>query len=274
MLSLEYLEDSFICNYDTALDNEYLQSIYLTYLLGRSLNDQELVDSALEEIKYLNQNIEQILAKEISSPEAYLLKLVDIGLDQRYLKIIENFQIPEYHPADLNISEKEDLLTRQDDLYFRQYLKVLQLTENAYIFREYGLQELADYFLNEAIQSYNSLGFGIYSLCNIGYVTHDRELFDYVKEDLEKILGNRENYLIQNSPLELKKCNMYAGVMNSEISNIKEGMSYALWMSTFTKDNSSFITDSSYVCMGDSDVCDTIQLNYRLLDNLKYVLYE
>lgn len=264
----------FYCGREFSFDNDYLQSIYLTHVLGNKLGDKELIDFALQEISYLNTNKEEILASDIKYPEAYILKLLELGLDEEYLQVIDNFQIPEYEIQELDFKETIPLLPIEEELYLRKDLRLFLYSDYSMILEEFNRIELANYYKNELIRYYNALQYGSYPLCTMGKTSSDDKVYTYVKDSLEKAIIEENDILLLNSVKELLTCKEYLDVKDAEVINLKFAFEDALRKSTLNIAGDSYIIDTSYVCINDSTECNDINLDYNLVTNLRFILYE
>jgi len=267
--------EEWMCNNRNFFSNDYLKSIYLTYELGTKLKNESLLLSVNEEIEYLNKNKEEILLKsETFPPDAYILKLTELGLDKEYLKIIDEFIIPSTQKGVIEDHDFMPLLSINSEIYSKQYAEIVRYGGYYKIYKEYDKEDLSNYYLNELIRKYNISEYVLYGLCTVGYSTLDANTFEYIKDKLEESIHNAEEVLILNTVPELLVCDKYADLMNSEIEGIDNAIQNAVKTSTWKIDEKAFIIAATRTCDGNSEICNNIFFNYRLVDNLMYLLYE
>lgn len=262
---------SWICNSGDYFSNNYLKSIYLASELAKKYNDLELKSLVNKEIEYLNLNAEKILKQEFSFSEAYILKLVDIGLDKSYLKIIEDFDIPAIiQENQLNMVNDKAVLSREFSNNGRDYLNIIRYSDYVKIFSEYNYVELKNYYLNELINIYNKSNSGIIGLCAIGYATDNIEYASRVNEQLlkerkESSMGVSE-YLV---------CMQYLKQIGSTNTKIWEQLKEIVSNSTITIEEKLYLVETDISIYDDkSSNINAYITQFNLLDNLTYILYE
>jgi len=258
------------------LNYQYLKSIYLIFQLSERLNDSELAGYVEEEIKYLNNNIEKYLTDNYNFPQAYILKLVDIGLDAKYLDLVDinSFQefgeIPDSEIKLENRLEQNQTSLEPTNPY--NYVIISQYADNAKIFKEYEQYKDLIFFHNQGmIAVYNSSNFIFSGLCTIGYQQDNEELFSKLKSKLEEMISTNEfdKLLIRNIP-ELIRCKDYAVSQNSDIRGFDELVEKAVIDSTDTNKSGSFI-----VGLIESEVSFSgYKVIFSLIDNLMFILDE
>ena len=265
---------NFYCGREVVFENNYLQSIYLTYILGNKIGDQELIEHARNEITYLNTNKETILNSEIKYPEAYILKLLQLGLDTEYLQVIDNFQIPEYEIEELEHKDEIPILSTEERTFLENDQTLFLYSDYALLFKDFNKIDLSEYFKYELIQHYNALQFGLYPLCTVVDTYQDGELDSYLKERLENVILEGNDLMLLNSFEEMLKCKEYFNTRNIEVKNLDLSLEKLLRKSTINIDGNSYLIDVTYECIGDAEDCTNVRLDYNLLTNLKYILYE
>ena len=259
------MPESWLCNTGQFFTNDYLKSIFLAYDLSEKIGDTQLGGYVGEEIKYLNQNKKEILKETHIYPQAYILKLVDIGLDKEYLQIIENFEIPTYEEVGvLNIPDIKSSSRYQSQN--TEYLDILRYSDFVKIFAEYEYEDLRDYFLNELKSIYNSSDLGLNGLCSIGLSTQDEEIFGY----LRSALNDKVDVLDYVDSRELINCSLYSKQMNSDIEGLNEIIDRVLERGSIEIEENLYLVDFQEINSEES----LVLVNYKLLDNLMYILYE
>ena len=266
--------DEWLCDEENSFNNDYLKSIYLTYELGTKLKNETLLSYVKDEIDYLNKNREEILKKGIIYPEAYILKLIDIGLNEGYKEIIDNFVVTNTQKQVIEDHDFMPLVSINSEIYSKSYSEIVRYGDYHKIFEEYKESELSNYYSNELIREYNVSEYVLYGLCTVGYSLSDSKTFKYVKEKLEDSIREGEEVLILDGVPELLMCDKYAKLMKSEIVGVDGIIKNAVNKASFEMDGNGFIITASTSCPGEEEICSHILLNYRLVDNLMYLLYE
>lgn len=272
-LSLE----EWFCNNENFFSNDYLKTISLAYDLSERLGDEELHSYVQKEIEYLNNNVDKILSEEIEYPEAYILKLVEIGLSSEYLTLIDDFQIPTYEREVLEDHDYKPQLSKEEELFPEFYTSILRYSDYSKLYKEFGKEKLSNYYTNELIIKYNRSPFVLYGLCTVGETISDAEIYKYIRTELSEVIAKKEDNLILNNLTELLSCNLYAEGMNSEITGLNEEIRELVNRSTLEINGIPYIVNSSLIEMEGAEGKEKIQkiiFNYRMLDNLIYVLYE
>lgn len=273
-IPMDNLHEDFYCEKDLTLENNYLQSIYLTYILGEKIGDRELIEYAQDEIFYLNTNKDTILNGVIKYPEAYILKLVELGLDMGYLEIIDNFNIPTYEAEELRYKDETPILSTEEKSYIKNDRTLFLYSDYALLFKEYNRIDLANYFKYELIHYYNALQYDLYPLCTIANTYSDERLDSYLEEKFETAISESNNLLLLNSFQELLKCKEYFKKKDIDVRNLNISFDDILRKSTIEFEGNSYLVDASYSCSEESAECENIRLDFDLLTNLKYILYE
>lgn len=259
------------------LRGDYLKSVYLLANLSEQLGDEGLHASLEKEIAYLNLNKDQILreTKSLTYPDAYILELIELGLNEDYRSLIDGFVIQENkEPVFTFDSNKQPLLLNENTVYTKEYLDMVRYSDYYRIFRKYEEEDLANYSLSKMIEIYNDSEFVIYGLCSFAYA--DEELVKPVglEERLEEMFSNDKKELIEGNIYELLMCNLYAKEANIEINGLDNKIHEALESNTINVDGNSFIVRELSV-VEDGDATSNLDLVvYNLLDNLMYLLYE
>lgn len=277
LLNKTFNPNQWVCDNESFFSNEYLKTISLLHDLGEKLGDEELLSYAQAEIEYLNNNFENILKEGIVYPEAYILKLVEIGLSTEYITLIEDFEIPIYEVEKIEDHDYKPLLSKEEELYPRFYTSILRYSDYSRVFKEFGKEDLSKYYSNELVLAYNRSPFVLYGLCTVGRTTQDTEIFEYVSTKLSKSITEKDDPLILNNLTELLSCNLYAKEMNSVVVGLDEEIQELTNNSTLEIDGKAYIVYSRLIDMVGAEGEEEFQqlvFNYRMIDNLIYVLYE
>lgn len=268
------------------LNNNYLKSLSLLPELAEVLVDEELMLIFDREVEYLNLNKVEIIEennhilhegtqfKYIRYPEAYILKLVDLGLDEDYLLLVDNFDIPEYSESVLQLNlDKEPLLLAEGAVYSEEYLNLVRYSDYLREFREYKKDELADYTRNKMIEAYEDSGFIINGLCSLAYSDQSIIAPMEMKKQLEQVLLNDRWELVEGNLYELLMCNLYARNNGLKIGALEGAIQEALELNTM-KVGDSLLIVRSHSAGGQDEVTNLEVPIYSLLDNILYLLYE
>jgi hypothetical protein len=271
---------------DVSLNYDYTKALYL---LGKSSQTEEgfLSKQIFErEVEYLNSNKEEIIKKNshisyeggkvqyIMYPEAYILELVELGLDKDYLLLLEDFLVPDYNNFTFSFDfNKEPLLLTESEVYSVEYLDLIRYSDYYWIFKEHGREELADYSHSKMVEIYNNSGFVAYGLCSLGY--SDNTLFgsEELKKKLEVIFSTDKKELVEGNIYELLMCDMYAKKNELNIEGLDNAISEALRLQMIEVDNSYFIVRGLSSKGTDLETPSAI-IKYNFIDNLMYLLYE
>ena len=268
------------------LSNNYLKSLSLLPELAEVLMDEELIAIFDRELEYLNLNKVKIIKenshilyedtqiKYIRYPEAYILRLVDLGLDKDYLLFIDNFLIPEYSESTLLLDlDKDPLLLMGSAVYSEGYLNLVRYSDYSRVFRDYGRDELANYAKNKMIEVYEDSGFTINGLCSLVHSNQDVIAPLKMKRQLEQILLNDNWELIEGNLYELLMCDLYAKNNEIKIRGLDDGIQGALELNTIKVGDNLFVV-RSHATEGQDEVMSLDTPTYSLLDNILYLLYE
>ena len=266
--------DKWVCNKEEDLNSEYFKALYMTYELGIKLKNDILLSTVEKEIEYLNNNILTILEKDISSPEAYILKLIEIGLDKGYKKIIEEFVIPEYKEHVIEDHDLMPLISLDSDIYSNYYQEIVRDADYYRIFTEYGEEDLAHYYKNELISRYNESEYVLYGLCTLGNSISSTEIFEYISRKLEQSITNGGDFLILKSLPELIMCKRFSESMGTDIKDLESLIIDTAKKSSLEIGGQAYIVNAKRVCQGEEAICNHMLLDYHLVDNLMYLLYE
>ncbi len=218
-----------------SLDFDYTKSLYLLFLLVDNYEDQELKDIWQKEISYLNKNIDDILAhnQERTFPEAYLVKLVNLGLDEGYLILLENFEVSNSDvKQEVNYDNSQEAMLLNRELYSKNYKHIIRYVDYYKIFLEHDYYNLAQYSYNEAIRMYNSSQYSVYGICSLQYSIRGLIENSMLKNKLKDILTDSELNLIEGNIYELLMCKKFAeeeGIniigLDSRITDILQNLS-------------------------------------------------
>lgn len=261
---------SWVCNSGEYFSNNYLKSIYLASVLAQKKNDVELKSLVDKEIEFLNLNAEKIFKQEFSFPEAYIIKLVEIGLDKRYLETIDNFSIPvTIEENQLNQVNYETVLSRGFSNSGRDYLNIVRYSDYVKIFSEYDYITLKNYYLNELINIYNRSNSGIIGLCSIGYATDNKEFASTVNEQLLK-----ESIESSKGVGEYLVCMQYLKQIGSTNTKTWEKLKKIVSNSTITIEEKLYLVETNISNYDDkSGNINAYTTQFNLLDNLMNILY-
>lgn len=265
-------------NTEVTLSNDYLKSIYLLNEVLQRLGDNQLHKSFEKEIDFLNLNKEEIIERNsryILYPEAYILKLVELGLDKDYLFLLDEFDIPDYDIISFSPDLRGDpLLMEEKGAYSKGYSDLARYADYYRIFKEHERDDLVRYSYNRMLEVYNSSGFSVYGLCSIGY--SEEEILDYKKlnEKLEEIFSNNKRELIETNVYELFMCDAYSKKRGVEIKGLEGVTSEALQLQVMEVNDSPFIARGLVGNKELSLVGPPTIMVFNLVDNLMYLLYE
>lgn len=283
ILEIRKLRDSQSCVLpfqDSAIDNwgctgkdfithEYLKSIYLLHSLGYKLQEPELIKYAEEEVIYLNSNISEVLNTETEYPEAYILKLVDIGLDRRYLSLIEEYEIPSYKKVGLQDKSKYPIQTDFEESLSNKYIQIRRFTDYSKTFYEYEKDTLGDYFYNLAIEEYNATPYSLLGLCSIKNVKKDDLSNQIIIDMLQKAENSRkEDFFVKNF-FEISECMNY--LRDSEYTQLDLTTIFknSLKSSSFISENRSYFLEAQeFNRSGKTEEIDLLYY-YRIKENLE-----
>jgi len=240
--------------------------------------DRELEYLNLNKVEIIKENshilYEDTQIKYIRYPEAYILRLVDLGLDKDYLLFIDNFLIPEYSESTLLLDlDKDPLLLMGSAVYSEGYLNLVRYSDYSRVFRDYGRDELANYAKNKMIEVYEDSGFTINGLCSLVHSNQDVIAPLKMKRQLEQILLNDNWELIEGNLYELLMCDLYAKNNEIKIRGLDDGIQGALELNTIKVGDNLFVV-RSHATEGQDEVMSLDTPTYSLLDNILYLLYE
>lgn len=239
----------------------YTKSLYLMYELGVEMEDPELLEIFSKEISYLNNNIEEILSenKDVNYPEGYLLKLIDFGLDNAYISLIDDYVFDGggYLSPDL-------------------YSGTMRYSEYYRIFREYGYDKLAEYSYEEMMKAYERSGYPLNGICSV-YNSSDNaydlgETISSLNSGLSEI-NNTEDNLIAHNLYELLICYSVPGI-NSELEmQLQNVITQIINKRVVIIEDKAILIKGSRVSTEDDEHFTPVISSFNLLDNLMYVQY-
>lgn len=278
--------DDWFKNEKKFLSNSYLKSLSLLFELSEVLVDEELMSIFNREVEYLNQNKAEIIEENsrvlyegsqveyIRYPEAYILKLVEFGLDDDYLFLVDNFDIPEYSESALLLNlDRQPLLLEESGIYTEEYLNLVRYSDYLRLFGEYNREELADYARSRMVEAYKDSGFIINGLCSLAYSDQSIIAPMEMKKQLEQVLLNDNWELIEGNLYELLMCDLYAKNNGMKIGGLEGAIQGALELNTMKVGDSLFIVRGHSI-RGQDEATNLEIPIYSLLDNILYLLYE
>ncbi len=263
--------EKWICNKGDYLTNDYLQSLYLSYELGLELNDEDFKRYVVDEINYLNSNMQAILEGVHIYPEANILKLVNIGLNKEFLDIIDRNNIPKESGIFENIKLEFNHCFGEENISNTDILSLEKSLEYAKIFKEFNYTQLSNYYLNELYRINTEVSPNFTALCYIGSATRDVEIANYVSD----CINEEKNRLgIESLSFEeLYTCSQFLGEMNLDIRKIGGYLFDKVQKATITYKGNSFFVDRSSSIFVEGKTSPEFPLNFKILNNLKYIHY-
>jgi hypothetical protein len=265
-------------NTKVILSDDYLKSLSLLNEVSKKLKDEKLQKIFEREIEHLNVNREQIIAEnsymfyELTSG-AYILKLVDLGLNEDYLSFLNGFISPVDEESVFSLNSNEQpLLLSQGEPYSIEYLDIVRFSEDYRIFKEYGREDLAKYSYNKMIEAYDQSELVVNGLCSLAYSDNELVNPEGLKGRLEKIFSNDERELIEGNIYELLICDLYARKNGIEIKGLKGAVSQAFRLQLREVDEIPFVVRTLSIETSEGLTGFVNKLN--MADNLMYLLYE
>jgi hypothetical protein len=257
---------------------EYTKSLYLLHELGDKLENQKIQKFFDREIAYLNDNSTEIIdnnnLERMGFPQAYILELVDLGLSDKYLSLIEEYEVKESfeEPTDLTNNTKEELLIGEE-YYSDDYRNIIQYAEYYKIFSEHGYTELARYSYDQMVNIYNMSPYKSYGLCSIfDSAMDDVVLREQMLDILEPVLSNNQTELIEGNLYELLKCRKVIEKENRDVERIDNAISRLIsMMSMDIKEGSILVREIQDVDLEGEEL--SVMNTYHILDLLMYLLY-
>jgi hypothetical protein len=256
------------------LDFDYTKSLYLLSLLSNQYEDQKLQNIWQEELSYLNKNIEDILDYQQNNifPSAYLLKLVDLGLDEKYLTLLENFEVFDYGAKEvINYENSREPLLLNKELYSSDYRDMMHYSDNYKIFLEYGYDNLSGYSYYQAISAYNSSKYSVYGICSIQNSMEGLMASPKLQAKLEKTFTNSVLNLIEGNIYELLMCKKFATQESIEIKGLESSIAYLLENLSLNIDDKTILVRGLSPTRNLNKEVRTI-VTYNSLDNLMFLI--
>ncbi len=258
------------------LNFDYTKSLYLIHQIAQEKKDQELDDVFDKEISYLNENREDIMEnyEDYIIPSAYILKLVDQGLDQEYLSIFEESTVPTYYEESLekSVEEKTPVSIVESSPQSIKYQNLIQYADYFNIYTEYDMEEFADYSYNQMIVLFNNME-SLNGVCTLAYSNQGLIDSNDLKRTLEDIFSNETTQLIEGSLYELVMCKKYSEMKGVEIGGLDKALDTVLYISTSNIEEYSFVMRGVSTSGNNIEELLTIR-NFSLLDNLMYIWSE
>jgi hypothetical protein len=274
-----YTTEKWFVQKKISFTNDYFKSVYLLGELAKRLGDAELEMFFLREINYLNSNKKELIDenKDLIYPEAYIFKLVENGLSEDYLILLDTYEIQDYDADTMIVDLGEEFLLDSEKLgspYSREYLDVVRYSDYYTIFKEYELKELSDYVYYKMLDVYTSSELVTYGLCSL--VNSERNLVkaELLKERLEYLFSNNAEDLIEKNLYELVVCGLYFNNLELKVSGLDYAIEQALNMQKVLVGKNSFIV-RALPADGKDKVFEgpVVINNFNLVDNLTYLLY-
>ncbi len=269
--SMDQDPTEWIYNSSFGVSHEYLKAIYLLEQLAVHLDDEELNTFVKKEIEYLNNEGKWFVNKRYPDAFAYILELVDSGLDAESLEIYKQFQNLDRKEVKLEPNYSgDDITSNEEDEYNESdYNDMIMYADNYKIFDNHGYDELARFYRIVTAEVYKSSNFGLIGLChfaNLGFEEieseklTDRIVAEYTKEDS----------IVFNNLHESIQCLKYLQEGNSSQVETIQKIENLITNSTITLDDSSYVFNAKRIYRDQEDP-DFLILRYNLLNNIEYV---
>ncbi len=260
------------CNDSKDLTEEYLQLTYLTYQVAKKYDDKELYEYVNREIEYINNNYSKEDLRVEYKPNAYLLKLVEIGLDESFTEGYDAFdadslQFMDF--AEIKLNKDFTNLSLESESFSIEYRDIVQYSNNSKLFDEIGMDKgYSKSHQNMMIETYNESDLLLNGLCTIAYTTENEEIYKFLKPKIEEVIKNEIDTAITRNFVELNNCFLASQLFNSPIESLEDTVKELIRHTTVTNESGAFIVSS--VSLEDSELK---LMSYQLRDNLIYLLY-
>ena len=263
-----FLLDSVSINFD------YTKSLYLIAVLANTYDDEGLGGIFEREISYLNENSEAIIEanKNGRYPEAYILELINLGLNEEYLSLIKDFKIPFYDKEtfDNTIIERA-VLPINDELYSSTYRNIIRYADYYKIFLENDYIDLAEYSFNQMVSIFNSSEYSLYGICSVGFTTDGLIEFSDIQSKLEGIFLDKHFSLIEGNVYELIMCQKFSNQQDTLIEGLNSSITTLVQNTTLSFDEKSLLV-RGLSPLRESDTEYFPIVTYNTLDNLMYLI--
>lgn len=278
--SIPISESNFSCDdlfllQNVKLDFEYTKSLILLQKLSEKKGDAQLKTYFEREILYLNNNMDLVLSenRSLDYPEAYILKLIDYGLNDKYLSLIQNFDfsvdessVIEY---DINL-EGGTLLGYSGQTYTREYEDLIRYADYYRVFDEYGYKGLSEYSFKTMLTLYDSLEYGSPGLCSLVYNTGDSYMDEDILNKLEELFANDKLELFETNIYELLMCKSLMKREGHEHDNLNSVIRELVKNVTYEAGDTKFLVRGEVA--GEDNKGQFAIIVYNSLNNLMYIL--
>lgn len=263
---------------EVSLNHDYLKSLLLLFELSEKLETDNFRNYFQREIEYLNLNKKEIIDtynRRSPYPEAYILELVDLGLDEDYISLINEDiigedKLQEYIP-DLG---REPLLLSGKSSYTVEYLGIVYHSDNYRLFRKYSKEKLSNYSYNRMLEIYKNSEFVLHGLCSLSYANEDIVEPEKLRDKLEEVFSNSKKELIEENLYELLICDLYLRDNDMAIASLDERIREVVNLNVLEIEGMSFITRNLLAEEHNNPMGAIVITTYNLIDNLSYLLYE
>jgi hypothetical protein len=257
---------------------EYTKSLYLLHELGDKLDNQKIQSFFDREIAYLNDNFTEIIdnnnLEKMGFPQAYILELIDLGLSDKYLSLIKEYEVKESFEESIDLANdtKKKLLIGEE-YYSDDYRSVVRYADYYKIFSEHGYTELAKYSYNLMVNVYNMSPYRSYGLCSVfDSAIDDAILREQMLDILELVLTNDQTELIEGNLYELLKCQRVIEGENSDMKEIDNAISRLISMMSMDIEEGSILVREIQGINTEGEE-SSVMNTFHILDLLMYLLY-
>lgn len=257
--------ENWIYNTTFNFSHEYIKSVYAINLLAQKMRDEGLKDIVEKEIKYLNENKEDVLSKRYDYAEPLLLELVKVGLDNDFLSIYERYDYLNYD----DVSLEPKYLIENDTMDFRTYNDIVKYADAKYYFDKNDYDELSQFYNYKTIEEYNSSDLGLIGLCalkNRGFDSIDAdELLGKLKEEYTKVNSSLFSNLYEN----IQCLTLVSATYPEEIELIGQ-INSVITNSSVDIDGVTYLLNIQGLEIEDTEQRQLL-VKYNLLDNIEYI---
>jgi hypothetical protein len=260
------------------LNWEYTKSLYMLHELGDKLENQKIQKFFDREIVYLNDNFTEVInnnnLEKMGFPQAYILELIDLGLSDKYLSLIEEYVVEDFFEESIDLANdsKKELLIGEE-YYSDDYRSVIQYADYYKIFSEHGYTELAKYSYNQMVNVYNMSPYRSYGLCSVfDSAIDDAILREQMLDILEPVLANDQNELIEGNLYELLKCQRVVEKENRDVEKIDSAISRLVSMMSMDIEEGSILVREIQDVTSEGEELSVMN-TYHIFDLLMYLLY-
>lgn len=266
--------DNILKQESVKLDWEYAKDLDLLYELSQQLGDSELRKVFDREIDYLNDNSQTVIEiTNLEIPNPYIPKLVEKGLDSKYLSLNSNYEIPQYFKETLNINAtyKSIHMANDGDLYSSEYIDLINWSDLYKKFRESGNTKLANYSESQMFNIYTNTEYVLYGLCSVVNASPESVSLDELKTMLEQVFSNDQSELIEINIYELMMCKEIFNNSDQKIVEVDDVVSRLLSNISLSINDNLFIVRGLPIT-SDQEEGPNLIVNYNMLDNLVFLV--